>query len=111
MVAALRSRELFSLASLVAALGVAFAAYALFGVSLALGALLAGLVLGQSPLSQKAAEQTLPLRDAFSVLFFVSVSMLFDPAILWRAPLALLAAVAVVVLGKTLAAWAIARAR
>jgi CPA2 family monovalent cation:H+ antiporter-2 len=111
LVAALRSRELFSLAALVAALGVAFAAHALFGVSFALGAFLAGLVLGQSALSQKAAEQTLPLRDAFAVLFFVSVGMLFDPAILLEAPLALLAAVAVVMLGKTLAAWAIARAR
>jgi K+:H+ antiporter len=111
LVGGLRSRELFSLASLVAAMGVAFAAYALFGVSLALGAFLSGLVLGQSPLSQKAAEQTLPLRDAFAVLFFVSVGMLFDPAILLREPLALLAAVGVVTLGKAAAAWAIARAR
>ena len=80
MVGALRSRELFSLAALVAALGVAYLAYVAFGVSFALGAFLSGLVLGQSPLSQKAAEQTLPLRDAFAVLFFVSVGMLFDPA-------------------------------
>jgi CPA2 family monovalent cation:H+ antiporter-2 len=108
LVGGLRSRELFSLASLVAALGVAFAAYALFGVSLALGAFLSGLVLGQSPLSQKAAEQTLPLRDAFAVLFFVSVGMLFDPGILLREPLGLALAVIVVMLGKSLVAWAIA---
>ncbi|MDO9710229.1 cation:proton antiporter domain-containing protein [Paracraurococcus lichenis] len=111
MVGALRSRELFSLASLVAALGVAYLAYVAFGVSLALGAFLSGLVLGQSALSQKAAEQTLPLRDAFAVLFFVSVGMLFDPAILWAQPLALAGAVLVAMLGKPAAAWAIARLR
>jgi monovalent cation:H+ antiporter-2, CPA2 family len=109
LVGGLRSRELFSLAALVAAIGVAFAAYALFEVSLALGAFLSGLVLGQSTLSQKAAEQTLPLRDAFAVLFFVSVGMLFEPAILWQQPLALLGTVAVVLLGKSVAAWGIAR--
>jgi CPA2 family monovalent cation:H+ antiporter-2 len=109
LVGGLRSRELFSLAALVAALGVAFAAYALFGVSLALGAFLSGLVLGQSTLSQKAAEQTLPLRDAFGVLFFVSVGMLFQPAILWRMPLALAGTIAVVVLGNAIAAWGLAR--
>jgi len=107
----LRSRELFSLASLVAALGIAYLAYALFGVSFALGAFLAGLVLGQSTLSQKAAEQTLPLRDAFAVLFFVAVGMLFDPSILWREPLLLLATIAIVLVGKTVAAYAIARLR
>ncbi len=111
LVGGLRSRELFSLAALVAALGVAFAAYALFGVSFALGAFLAGLVLGQSTLSQKAAEQTLPLRDAFAVLFFVSVGMLFDPKILLTQPLPLLGCVAVVMIGKSAAAWLIARAR
>ena len=83
----------------------------LFGVSFALGAFLSGLVLGQSALSQKAAEQTLPLRDAFAVLFFVSVGMLFDPGVLLRQPLVLGAAVLVVVVGKSVAAWAIARAR
>jgi CPA2 family monovalent cation:H+ antiporter-2 len=97
----LRSRELFSLAALVSALGIAYVAYVLFGVTFALGAFLAGLVLGQSPLSQKAAEQTLPLRDAFAVLFFVAVGMLFDPSILWREPLA----------GKTGGAFLIARSR
>jgi CPA2 family monovalent cation:H+ antiporter-2 len=110
-IGAMRSRELFSLAVLVAALGVAFAAYSLFGVSFALGAFLSGMVLGQSTLSQKAAEQTLPLRDAFAVLFFVSVGMLFDPGILLRQPLALAASVLVVVCGKSVTAWAIARAR
>ncbi|MBY0337137.1 MAG: cation:proton antiporter [Acetobacteraceae bacterium] len=107
----LRSRELFSLAALVTALGIAYIAYILFGVSFALGAFLAGLVLGQSTLSQKAAEQTLPLRDAFAVLFFVAVGMLFDPTILWREPLAVLATVLVVLFGKTIAAYAIARLR
>jgi len=107
----LRSRELFSLAALVTALGIAYLAYVLFGVSFALGAFLAGLVLGQSALSQKAAEQTLPLRDAFAVLFFVAVGMLFDQGIVLREPLALLATVLVVLIGKTLAAYAIARLR
>jgi CPA2 family monovalent cation:H+ antiporter-2 len=111
MIGALRSRELFSLAVLVGALGVAFAAYSLFGVSFALGAFLSGMVLGQSTLSQKAAEQTLPLRDAFAVLFFVSVGMLFDPGILLRQPLALAASVLVVMCGKSITAWAIARLR
>jgi len=111
MVASLRSRELFSLASLVAAIGVAFLAHVAFGVSFALGAFLAGLVLGQSQLSLKAAEQTLPLRDAFAVLFFVSVGMLFDPAILLHRPLEVLVAVLVVLLGKSVVAFAIARIR
>ncbi|MBS7791164.1 cation:proton antiporter [Roseococcus sp. SDR] len=107
----LRSRELFSLAALVTALGIAYLAYVLFGVSFALGAFLAGLVLGQSALSQKAAEQTLPLRDAFAVLFFVAVGMLFDPGIVLRQPLALIGTVLVVLIGKTVAAYAIARLR
>ncbi len=111
LVGGLRSRELFSLAALVAALGVAYIAYVAFGVSFALGAFLSGLVLGQSPLSQKAAEQTLPLRDAFAVLFFVSVGMLFDPRILVEQPFAVIAATLVVMLGKSVAAWVIARLR
>ena len=111
MVGALRSRELFSLAALVAALGVAYLALVAFGVSFALGAFLSGLVLGQSALSLKAAEQTLPLRDAFAVLFFVSVGMLFDPGVLVREPVALVGAVLVVMLGKSAVAWAMARAR
>ncbi len=110
VVGGLRSRELFSLAALVAAIGVAFAAYAWFEVSLALGAFLSGMVLGQSALSQKAAEQTLPLRDAFAVLFFVSVGMLFEPAILWTRPLEVAGTLAIVVGGKAAAAWGIARA-
>ena len=110
-VGALRSRELFSLAALVTALGIAYLAYVLFDVSFALGAFLAGLVLGQSTLSQKAAAQTLPLRDAFAVLFFVAVGMLFDPTILWREPLAVALTLLVVLFGKTVVAYAIARAR
>jgi CPA2 family monovalent cation:H+ antiporter-2 len=110
-VGSLRSRELFSLAALVSALGIAYLAHLLFEVSFALGAFLAGLVLGQSTLSQKAAEQTLPLRDAFAVLFFVAVGMLFDPRTLWQAPFAVLGTVLVVLLGKTVMAYVIARAR
>ena len=106
-----RSHELFSLAALVSAVGVAYLAYLLFGVSFALGAFLAGLVLGQSPLSQNAAEQTLPLRDAFAVLFFVAVGMLFDPRIIWEQPAALAGTILVVLVGKTCAAYAIARLR
>ena len=78
------SRELFRLAVLAIALGVAFGAAMLFDVSFALGAFFAGMILGESELSQRAAHETLPLRDAFAVLFFVSVGMLFDPMILWR---------------------------
>ena len=81
------SRELFRLAVLSVALGVAFVASELFGVSFALGAFVAGMVLHESELSQRAAEETRPLRDAFAVLFFVSVGMLFDPAVLIRDPL------------------------
>ena len=94
------SRELFRLAVLTIALVVAFAASELFGVSLALGAFFAGMVLSESPLSQRAAEETLPLRDAFAVLFFVSIGMLFDPGVILRDPLPLAATVAVVFLGN-----------
>ena len=80
------SRELFRLAVLSVALGVAFAAAELFGVSIALGAFFAGMILSGSPLSQRAAEESLPLRDAFAVLFFVSVGMLFNPSVLLREP-------------------------
>ncbi|TCR67404.1 YbaL family putative K(+) efflux transporter [Bosea sp. BK604] len=104
------SRELFRLAVLAIALGVAFMAASLFGVSFALGAFFAGMILSESPLSQRATEETLPLRDAFAVLFFVSVGMLFDPSILLRAPGPLLATLAIILLGKTLAAWLIVRA-
>jgi len=98
------SQELFTLGVLAAALGIAFGSTALFGVSLALGAFFAGLVVGESDLSHRAAADALPLRDAFAVLFFVSVGMLFDPAILIESPERVLVVLAVVVGGKALAA-------
>ena len=104
------SRELFRLAVLAVALGVAYAAATLFGVSFALGAFFAGMILSESPLSQRAAEETLPLRDAFAVLFFVSVGMLFDPGILLRAPGPLIGTLAIILIGKSVAAWLIMRA-
>jgi CPA2 family monovalent cation:H+ antiporter-2 len=96
-VAHTRSRELFRLAVLAIALGVAYGATYFFGVSFALGAFFAGMVMSSSTLSQQAMRETLPLRDAFAVLFFVSVGMLFNPAILVSKPLALLATVAIIV--------------
>lgn len=101
------SRELFTLAVIVAAVTVAWGSAALFGVSFALGAFFAGMVLRESSLSHRAAEETLPLRDAFSVLFFVSVGMLFDPQVLVDEPLRVLAVVGVIVIGKSLAAAAL----
>jgi CPA2 family monovalent cation:H+ antiporter-2 len=95
------SRELFRLAVLAIALGVAYLASALFGISFALGALFAGLIMAESELSQQAANETLPLRDAFAVLFFVSVGMLFDPMILLRNPWPLLATVVLIVVVRT----------
>jgi len=106
-VARLQSRELFTLTILAIAIATAAGASALFGASMALGAFLAGMVVGQSPVSQQAAADALPLRDAFAVLFFVSVGMLFEPSLLWREPLLLLAALAVVLIGKPLAALAV----
>jgi CPA2 family monovalent cation:H+ antiporter-2 len=103
-VARLQSRELFTLTILAIAIAIAAGASVLFGASMALGAFLAGMVVGQSPVSQQAAADALPLRDAFAVLFFVSVGMLFEPAFLLREPLLLLAALAVVLIGKPLAA-------
>jgi monovalent cation:H+ antiporter-2, CPA2 family len=103
------SRELFRLAVLALALGVAFAASTIFGVSFALGAFLAGVVLSESQLSQRAAEETLPLRDAFAALFFISVGMLFDPMILLTHPLPLLGALAVVLIVTPLIAFFILR--
>jgi CPA2 family monovalent cation:H+ antiporter-2 len=91
------SRELFRLAVLAIALGVAWAASTFFGISLALGALFAGLIMAESELSQQAANETLPLRDAFAVLFFVSVGMLFDPSVLMRDPVLLAATVVIVI--------------
>jgi CPA2 family monovalent cation:H+ antiporter-2 len=104
-----RSRELFTLGVLAIALGIAWIAYALFH-SFALGAFLAGLVLNSSPLGHNAAERSLPLRDAFAVLFFVSVGMLFDPSILVREPLAVAGVLGIVIVGKSLAAMAITTA-
>lgn len=104
------SRELFRLAVLAIALGVAFGAAKLFGVSLALGAFFAGMVLSESQLSQRAAEETLPLRDAFAVLFFVAAGMLFDPMSLLRDPLPVIATLFVILIGKSLAAFLIVRA-
>ncbi len=103
------SRELFRLAVFAISLGVAFGAATLFDVSFALGAFFAGMILSESELSHRAANETLPLRDAFAVLFFVSVGMLVDPAILMRDPLPLLVTVLIIVLGKSLAAFWIVR--
>ncbi len=101
------SRELFTLCVIAAALGIAYGSAALFGVSFALGAFFAGMVLRESSLSHRAAEESLPLRDAFSVLFFVSVGMLFDPRMLIEEPLRILVVVAIIIIGKTVAAFAI----
>lgn len=103
------SRELFRLAVLAIALGVAFGAAMVFDVSFALGAFFAGMILGETPLSRRATEETLPLRDAFAVLFFVSVGMLFDPNVVVEQPLPLLATVAIIVFGKSIAAYLIVR--
>ena len=103
------SRELFRLAVLSIALGFAFLASELFGVSLALGAFFAGMILSESRLSQQAATESLPLRDAFAVLFFVSVGMLFDPRIIVEAPTALFATIFVILIAKTAAAYLVVR--
>ena len=108
-IAATGSRELFTLSILAIALGVAFGSATLFGVSFALGAFFAGMLLNESELSQKAANDSLPLRDAFAVLFFVSVGMLFDPSILLDRPWQVLATFLIIVVGKSLAAFAIVR--
>jgi CPA2 family monovalent cation:H+ antiporter-2 len=104
------SRELFTLAVLAVAIGIAVAAYAVFGVSFALGAFLAGIVLNESEISHRAAEDALPLRDAFAVLFFVSVGMLLDPSFLMRQPLAIVAIVLLIVVAKAVAAFFIVAA-
>jgi monovalent cation:H+ antiporter-2, CPA2 family len=98
------SSELFTLGVLAVSLGVAFGSAALFGVSFALGAFFAGVILSESDLSHRAGERLLPLQDAFAVLFFVSVGMLFDPGILLREPLRVLAVLAIIVVGKSVAA-------
>ena len=99
------SRELFTLCVIAAAVGIAYGSAELFGVSFALGAFFSGMVMRESPLSYRAAEESLPLRDAFSVLFFVSVGMLFDPQVLIRQPLQVFAVVAIIIFGKSLAAF------
>jgi CPA2 family monovalent cation:H+ antiporter-2 len=101
------SRELFTLCIVAAAVGIAYGSAALFGVSFALGAFFAGMVMRESPLSYRAAEESLPLRDAFSVLFFVSVGMLFEPDVLIREPLHVLIVLTIIIFGKSLAAFAI----
>ena len=103
------SRELFRLAVLSIALGFAFLASELFGVSLALGAFFAGMILSELRLSQQAATELLPLRDAFAVLFFVSVGMLFDPRIIIEAPAALFATIFIILIAKTAAAYLVVR--
>jgi CPA2 family monovalent cation:H+ antiporter-2 len=103
------SRELFRLAVLAISLGVAFGAATLFDVSFALGAFFAGMILSESELSHRAAQETLPLRDAFAVLFFVSVGMLVDPMIAIRDPLPLIATVFIVIFGKSFVAFLIVR--
>jgi CPA2 family monovalent cation:H+ antiporter-2 len=106
-VAATRSRELFTLTVLVLALGIAVGAAKLFGVSMALGAFLAGMVVGRSDFSSRAASEALPMRDAFAVLFFVSVGMLFNAHFLVEAPWLVAATLGIILLGKPLAAMAI----
>ncbi len=101
------SRELFTLCVVAAAVTIGYAATALFGVSFALGAFFAGMVMRESEFSHRAAEESLPLREAFAVLFFVSVGMLFDPMVLLEQPLKVLAVVGIIVVGKSLAAAAL----
>ncbi|MBX3580501.1 MAG: cation:proton antiporter [Rhizobiaceae bacterium] len=98
------SRELFTLSVLALALGIAFGSAAAFGVSFALGAFFAGVIMGESPLSHRASTNSLPLQDAFSVLFFVSIGMLFDPTVIVQSPLEVLAVVFLIVVGKPIAA-------
>lgn len=104
------SRELFTLSVLALGLGVAVGAAWLFEVSFALGAFFAGMVLKESPLARRAADDSLPMRDAFAVLFFVSVGMLVDPSVLWEKPLAVLGTVAIIVAGKFAVAYVLVRA-
>ncbi|MEX2169003.1 MAG: cation:proton antiporter [Pirellulales bacterium] len=106
-VARLRSRELFTLTVLVFSIAIAAGSYYIFGASMALGAFLAGMMVGQSPVSHQAAADALPMRDAFAVLFFVSVGMLFDPLFVWQQPLMILAGLGIILIAKPLAALAI----
>ncbi|ATO18769.1 sodium:proton antiporter [Acinetobacter sp. LoGeW2-3] len=107
VVARLGSRELFTLTVVAAAVSIAFGAYKVFGVSMALGAFFAGMVVKESDFSHRAEEETLPLREIFSILFFVSVGMLFDPRIILEQPLHVLAVIAIIMIGKTIAAMAL----
>nr|WP_218946636.1 MULTISPECIES: cation:proton antiporter [unclassified Acinetobacter] len=107
IVARLGSRELFTLTVVAAAVSIAFGAYKIFGVSMALGAFFAGMVVKESDFSHRAEEETLPLREVFSILFFVAVGMLFDPRILIKEPLHVLAVVGIIMVGKTIAAMAL----
>ena len=107
IVARLGSRELFTLTVVAAAVSIAFGAYKIFGVSMALGAFFAGMVVKESDFSHRAEEETLPLREIFSILFFVSVGMLFDPRILFDQPMHVLAVVGIIMVGKTIAAMAL----
>ncbi len=107
VVARLGSRELFTLTVVAAAISIAFGAYKVFGVSMALGAFFAGMVVKESDFSHRAEEETLPLREIFAILFFVAVGMLFDPRILLEQPLHVLSVVAIIMIGKTLAAMAL----
>jgi monovalent cation:H+ antiporter-2, CPA2 family len=107
VVARLGSRELFTLTVVAAAVSIAFGAYKVFGVSMALGAFFAGMVVKESDFSHRAEEETLPLREIFSILFFVSVGMLFDPRIIIEQPIHVLAVVAIIMIGKTIAAMAL----
>jgi CPA2 family monovalent cation:H+ antiporter-2 len=109
-VAATNSRELFTIAVVAAAIGISFEAAELFGLSFALGAFFAGVVVGESDHSHRAEAELLPLQDAFTALFFVAMGMLFDPSILIRQPLQVLAVVAIVILGKSVGAFLITRA-
>ena len=106
-VARLGSRELFTLTVVAAAVSIAFGAYKIFGVSMALGAFFAGMVVKESDFSHRAEEETLPLREIFAILFFVAVGMLFDPRILVEQPVHVLAVVAIIMVGKTIAAMAL----
>ncbi|MEQ1155756.1 cation:proton antiporter [Acinetobacter johnsonii] len=106
-VARLGSRELFTLTVVAAAVSIAFGAYKIFGVSMALGAFFAGMVVKESDFSHRAEEETLPLREIFAILFFVAVGMLFDPRILVEQPVHVLAVIAIIMVGKTIAAMAL----
>lgn len=106
-VARLGSRELFTLTVVAAAVSIAYGSYAIFGVSMALGAFFAGMVVKESDFSHRAEEETLPLREIFTILFFVSVGMLFDPSIIIEQPMHILAVIAIIMIGKTIAAMAL----